>query len=281
MDDYYPFGLTFNSFQRENSVEQRWKFQGQEHIDDLGLNWDSFKWRNHQPDIGRFFNIDPLAEKYIYNSPYAFSENKVVSHVELEGLEAIDIHTRQDDEALMNGQISKDEHRERQVARGNGALGAASLFLPGPEDIVIAGFAGSKIGGAILRGITKLFSKGGDEVAKKADDVVEIVIDGNKHPESATHLDDAINSGKSNEGVIDRAGSEARRKENLRNVETKPGLDRDEAPPAVVNTGEKASVRHINPSDNRGAGALIGKQIENLPDGTPVRVVPTNIPKKQ
>lgn len=88
-DDYYPFGLTFNSYQRENSVEQRWKFQGQEHIDDLGLNWDSFKWRNHQPDIGRFFNIDPLAESFYYNSPYAFSENKVTSHIELEGLEAV------------------------------------------------------------------------------------------------------------------------------------------------------------------------------------------------
>src|SRR5690606_23427082 len=92
VDDYYPFGLTFNSYQRENSVENRWKFQGQEHIDDLGLNWDSFKWRNHQPDIGRFFNVDPLAEDYYYNSPYAFSENKVVAHVELEGLEAAQVN---------------------------------------------------------------------------------------------------------------------------------------------------------------------------------------------
>jgi RHS repeat-associated protein len=87
-DNYYPFGLTFNSYQRENSVPNKIKFQGQEHVDDLGLNWDSFKWRNHQPDIGRFFNVDPLAEKYYYNSPYAFSENKVVAHVELEGLES-------------------------------------------------------------------------------------------------------------------------------------------------------------------------------------------------
>lgn len=80
--------MTFNSYSRENSVENKIKFQGQEHIDDLNLGWDSFKWRNHQPDIGRFFNVDPLAEKYFYNSPYAFSENKVTSHVELEGLEA-------------------------------------------------------------------------------------------------------------------------------------------------------------------------------------------------
>jgi len=85
--DYYPFGLTFNSYQRPSSVDQRWKFQGQEHIDDLGLNWDSFKWRNYQPDIGRFFNVDPLAEKYNYWTPYAFSGNRVVNARELEGLE--------------------------------------------------------------------------------------------------------------------------------------------------------------------------------------------------
>jgi len=90
-DDYYPFGMTFNEYRRENSVANKWKFQGQEHIEDLGLNWVSFKWRNHQPDIGRFFNIDPLAESYFYNSPYAFSENKVTSHIELEGLEAVSI----------------------------------------------------------------------------------------------------------------------------------------------------------------------------------------------
>ena len=53
----------------------------------MDLGWDSFKWRNHQPDIGRFFNVDPLSEKYVYNSVYAFSENQVIAHVELEGLE--------------------------------------------------------------------------------------------------------------------------------------------------------------------------------------------------
>jgi RHS repeat-associated protein len=87
-DDYYAFGLTYNSYQRENSEANKWKFQGQEHVTDLDLGWDSFKWRNHMPDIGRFFNVDPLANDYVYNSPYAFSENSVVKYVELEGLEA-------------------------------------------------------------------------------------------------------------------------------------------------------------------------------------------------
>ena len=98
-DNYYAFGLTFNSYSRENSVENKYKFQGQEHVDDLGLNWDAFTWRNHDPAIGRFFNIDPLSEKFYYNSPYAFSENKVTTHIELEGLEGIQIHefTKQED----------------------------------------------------------------------------------------------------------------------------------------------------------------------------------------
>jgi RHS repeat-associated protein len=89
-DDYYPFGLRFNSYLRENSLTNKTVlFQGQEHVDDLGLNWDSFKWRNHQPDIGRFFNIDLLSEKYFYNSTYAFSENHVTAHIELEGLKSL------------------------------------------------------------------------------------------------------------------------------------------------------------------------------------------------
>lgn len=41
----------------------------------------------HDPRIGRFFTIDPLSDKYPWNSTYAFSENRVIDGVELEGLE--------------------------------------------------------------------------------------------------------------------------------------------------------------------------------------------------
>ena len=87
--DYYPFGLTFNQQTREDTQDQNYGFQGQEHQKDLDLGWVQFKWRMHNPSIGRFFNVDPLADSYVHNSPYAFSENKVVAHVELEGLESV------------------------------------------------------------------------------------------------------------------------------------------------------------------------------------------------
>lgn len=69
-------------------IETKQKFQGQELDEDLDVNLYEFKWRSHDPQIGRFLQIDPLADKYRYNSTYAFSENKVIAHREMEGLEA-------------------------------------------------------------------------------------------------------------------------------------------------------------------------------------------------
>ena len=41
----------------------------------------------HDPRVGRFFAPDPLEDEYPWNSPYAFSENRVLDGIELEGLE--------------------------------------------------------------------------------------------------------------------------------------------------------------------------------------------------
>ena len=65
----------------------KYKHQRQERQDELGLNWDSFKWRNYDYAIGRFMSIDPLTEEYNTWSPYVFSGNRVIDARELEGLE--------------------------------------------------------------------------------------------------------------------------------------------------------------------------------------------------
>ncbi|OED44986.1 hypothetical protein AB832_01660 [Flavobacteriaceae bacterium (ex Bugula neritina AB1)] len=72
-----------------NSSDYRYGFQGQEKDDEIKGEGNSlnYKFRMHDPRIGRFFALDPLAAKYAYNSPYAFSENMVIHGVELEGLE--------------------------------------------------------------------------------------------------------------------------------------------------------------------------------------------------
>ncbi|MCJ7933587.1 MAG: hypothetical protein MUW56_08100 [Chryseobacterium sp.] len=71
-----------------------YKYQGQE-LQETGFY--SFKWRNYMPDVGRFFNIDPLAEKYEDYTPYQFSSNQPVHGKEVEGLEnANDLNKKQE-----------------------------------------------------------------------------------------------------------------------------------------------------------------------------------------
>jgi RHS repeat-associated protein len=69
--------------------DYRYGFQGQEKDNEIKGEGNSlnYTFRMHDPRIGRFFAIDPLFREYVYNSPYAFSENVVINAVELEGLE--------------------------------------------------------------------------------------------------------------------------------------------------------------------------------------------------
>ncbi len=67
----------------------RFGFQGQEadnKIGGLGQHLN-YTFRNYDSWIIRFGAIDPLAAKYAYWSPFAFSGNRVIDAVELEGLE--------------------------------------------------------------------------------------------------------------------------------------------------------------------------------------------------
>ena len=64
-------------------------FQGQEKDDEIKGEGNSvnYKYRMHDPRIGRFFAVDPLFKDYPFYSPYAFSGNRVIDAIELEGLE--------------------------------------------------------------------------------------------------------------------------------------------------------------------------------------------------
>ncbi len=74
-----------------SSPEYRYGFQGQEKDDEVKGSGNSinYKFRMHDPRIGRFFAIDPLFKEYPHNSTYAFGENRVIDSKELEGLERI------------------------------------------------------------------------------------------------------------------------------------------------------------------------------------------------
>jgi len=108
--DYYPFGMLLPGRHKE-SPKYRYGFQGQEKDDEIKGEGNSlnYKFRMHDPRVGRFFAVDPLASEFPWNSPYAFSENRINDAIELEGLEAFLIHGTKSDAEAAFGKMTDDQ----------------------------------------------------------------------------------------------------------------------------------------------------------------------------
>ena len=125
--------------------------------------------------------------------------------------------------------------------------------------------AGSGIGN--LGGKGKIVS---EEISEA--DVIEVEISRSKYPESAKHIEDAIANGQPEVLTIDRVGKKANRRASLKGIDKVPGKDLDEYPPAMFKEGGNgASVRPINPSDNRGAGSSFGHKLRSYQNGTKIK----------
>lgn len=87
---YYPFGLTHkgynNVIQGGNGLAQQFKFGGKEYNQELGLDWYDVSARNYDPALGRWMNIDPLAEQMRRHSPYNYAFDNPIFFVDPDGM---------------------------------------------------------------------------------------------------------------------------------------------------------------------------------------------------
>lgn len=77
---YYPFGGKLNGLNTvQIGPENHFKFNGNELHSDNGLNWYNFNARFYMPELGRFANVDPLAELAADWTPYRFAFNNPIA----------------------------------------------------------------------------------------------------------------------------------------------------------------------------------------------------------
>jgi RHS repeat-associated protein len=85
-DDYYPFGLTFNSSERSGFTTNKFLYNGVELQEDLGLGLYQTLFRMYDPALGRFTQIDPLADFFPGINPYSFGYDNPILYGDPDGL---------------------------------------------------------------------------------------------------------------------------------------------------------------------------------------------------
>ncbi|WP_264536548.1 DUF6443 domain-containing protein [Flavobacterium sp. N1736] len=91
-NNYYPFGLKhqgYNTAVTSTNPASKYKYNGKELQDEMGLNMYDYGARNYDPALGRWMNIDPLAEKSRRFSPYTYALNNPVYFIDPDGMIAI------------------------------------------------------------------------------------------------------------------------------------------------------------------------------------------------
>ncbi|WP_052466932.1 DUF6443 domain-containing protein [Psychroserpens damuponensis] len=85
-NNYYPFGLRHKGYNNViNGTDHPYGFGGKEEQDELGLGWMDVTARNYDPALGRWMNIDPLAQKMPTYSPYNYAFDNPINFIDEDG----------------------------------------------------------------------------------------------------------------------------------------------------------------------------------------------------
>jgi RHS repeat-associated protein len=137
---YYPFGLTMagiSSKALNNAPENKYKYNGIEQNNDFDLNiYDAF-YRNLDPQIGRWWQIDPKPNDS--ESPYAAMGNNPISHSDFLGdtltpeqtkLFLVAPSSKDGDQKGVITNATKEEYQQNPIkALGKDILHFAAEFL--------------------------------------------------------------------------------------------------------------------------------------------------------
>ncbi|WP_431471440.1 hypothetical protein I5168_07990 [Nonlabens sp. SCSIO 43208] len=107
-NNYYPFGLKHKGY--NNTItgrDHKYGYGNKEEQDELGLEWMDFHARNYDAALGRFMNVDLLAEIAYDLTPYHYVSNSPIWRIDPSGLTDYTINKE-------TGEVRKVENTETE-----------------------------------------------------------------------------------------------------------------------------------------------------------------------
>lgn len=109
--NYYPFGLQHKGYNNDisanvNSMANKFGYGGKEYGEELGLDWYDIQARNYDPALGRWMNLDPLAEQMRRHSPYNYAFNNPLRFMDPDGMAP--------DDVIIRGELAQEHFDQLQ-----------------------------------------------------------------------------------------------------------------------------------------------------------------------
>ncbi|SDG27399.1 RHS repeat-associated core domain-containing protein [Epilithonimonas hungarica] len=82
-NDYYPFGMNMQGV--DSSFDTMGSFLNHKYNRKELQETGFYDWRQYMPDLGRWFGVDKLAEKYHMMSPYGYTANNPIMYYDIDG----------------------------------------------------------------------------------------------------------------------------------------------------------------------------------------------------
>ena len=91
-NNYYPFGMKHKGYNNVvNGTDHPYGFGGMEEQNEFneGLGWIDITARNYDPALGRWMNLDPLAETMRRHSPYNYAFDNPIFFMDPDGMSPV------------------------------------------------------------------------------------------------------------------------------------------------------------------------------------------------
>ncbi len=142
-------------------MAEKFAFGGKEYGEELGLDWYDISARNYDPALGRWMNIDPLADQMRRHSPYNYAFDNPVLFLDADGMSPITT-------LLTGGTVTQAEIQNSAFGRGQISGGLPSLINGETGEVLVNdltkvdGGAGGSLSSGSSTGNSSGASAGGD-----------------------------------------------------------------------------------------------------------------------